>query len=282
MDKTIIRKAAEIALQSIQEAYILVDEGKCFVTANESACKIFPNLKALDKGADINRLEGFPEELLSGESGDFSLEFETAGDFHYYARVSPVLSEKDKVLGYIILIRDITESVLIAKRLEEISYTDALTGVMNRRHFMDLADAQIDRVKRQKSGGFIVIFDIDHFKEVNDEHGHLVGDKVLKEIADRINRTIRQYDVFGRYGGEEFVLFVTDISESDMREHAERMRLAICSEPMDFDEAEVTVSVSLGVASVNSAGSIYGILRKADDALFKAKEGGRNMVVFDE
>jgi diguanylate cyclase (GGDEF)-like protein len=282
MEKSIIRKAGEMALQSVQEAYILVDANNGFVFANESAYKHFPGLNSVNKGSDLSGIEDLPGELFRGEGGEFSLDFETGGGFHYNARVFPMLSDKEKHLGSVVLLRDTTESALMAKRIEEISYTDSLTGVMNRRHFMELADAQIDRVKRQKSGGFIVIFDIDHFKDVNDAHGHLVGDKVLREIADRINRTIRQYDVFGRYGGEEFVLFVTDISESDMREQAERMRLAVCSEPMDFEEAEVTVSVSLGVASVNSAGSIYGILRKADDALFKAKEGGRNLVVFDE
>jgi two-component system cell cycle response regulator len=127
-----------------------------------------------------------------------------------------------------------------------------------------------------------MIFDIDHFKSVNDTYGHLVGDKVLKTLAKRVTAAVRQYDLFGRYGGEEFILYISDISPADMREHAERIRLALSTKPMEFEEATLTITASFGVASVLSAPDLDGIIKLADTALYEAKHSGRNCVRFTQ
>lgn len=164
-------------------------------------------------------------------------------------------------------------------KIEEIAYTDALTGIMNRRQFLSLAATQIERVMRQKSSAYMIIFDIDHFKEVNDTFGHLVGDKVLKCLAEKVTKAVRPYDLFGRYGGEEFIIFVSDIGLEDVQHHAERLRLAICAEPMVIEDVSLTISASFGVAPVLS-NDLDEIIRAADEALYEAKGTGRNKVVF--
>ena len=143
---------------------------------------------------------------------------------------------------------------------------------------MELASSQFERAKRTAVSSFIIMFDVDHFKNVNDTYGHIMGDKVLICIAERVQKAIRPYDLFGRYGGEEFIMLVSDINEKDIENYTERMRAAINNISMVFDQTELTVSASFGVASVTAADSLHGVINIADEALYKAKNSGRNNV----
>ena len=165
------------------------------------------------------------------------------------------------------------------RKIKKIAHTDSLTGILNRLRFMDLTSKQIERIKRTGNDSYIAIFDLDYFKSINDTYGHLIGDRVLKCTAERVNSAIRPYDLFGRYGGEEFILFISDINEADTINHTERIRTAICDTPMVFEEVKLTVSASFGVASVMSADNIKDVINLADKALYKAKHEGRNRVM---
>jgi diguanylate cyclase (GGDEF)-like protein len=149
---------------------------------------------------------------------------------------------------------------------------------MNRRQFMNLAEEQIETIKTQNINAYFIIFDIDNFKKVNDAHGHLIGDKVLVCVAERVQKVLRPYDLFGRFGGEEFTILVSDISKSDIKHYTERIRTAMDSDPMAFDEIKITISASFGVAPV-SKDNLDTIIHIADEALYKAKNAGRNRVV---
>ena len=271
----IIPKAKDLALQSIEEAFILVDREKNFLHANEAAAALLPTLKL--KG----QFQDWPFEMQTDENGKMStpVKFSMSENHYYNANISSLIGDNNKLMGYIIIIQDITESVLFTKKLEEIANTDELTEIANRRHFMELASAQFERTKRTNAESFIILFDADHFKSVNDTYGHVIGDRVLKCIAGRVREVKRPYDIFGRYGGEEFILFVTDINNEDIENYAERIRKAVCDAPMPFDETELTVCISCGVASVKSAGDLTGVIEIADEALYKAKNTGRNKVV---
>jgi len=274
--------AKEIALQSIKEAFVLVDKDKRFVHANDAAEKLLSPLTSLKKGSLIEADEGWPFMLLPDENGEIitPVEFNTEEKNYYNANISPLLGDEEILQGYIIIIQDITESVVLTKKLEEFAYTDELTGIMNRRHFMILASSQYERAIRQHSDAFIILFDIDHFKKVNDTYGHHIGDRVLRCVSDRIKDTIRPYDLFGRYGGEEFILFVYDIDHENVKNFAERLRTAICGSPMTFGEVSLTVAASFGVASMSPKGGLEYAIRIADEALYRAKAEGRNRVEF--
>ena len=280
----ILPEAKEIALRSIKEAFILVDKDKVFLHANEAAVEIIPVLGTLSKGSGPNQLRKWPFELKSDENDEIitPVKFSMPDEKHYNASISPLIGDKHELLGYIIIIQDMTESVLLTKKLEELAYSDALTGIMTRQHFMDLASGQFERAKRTNGNSFIIMFDVDRFKNVNDTYGHLVGDKVLKCVADRVQELIRPYDLFGRYGGEEFILFISDINEEDVMIQAERVRLALCDKIMAFDGAELTVSASFGVASILSEDDLTQVVKLADEALYTAKREGRNRVIKSE
>jgi len=274
----IVPRAKEIALKTIREAFVLVDMNKELIYANEAAEELLPVLKTA-KGVRADPDQMWPFRITENDEIITPIQFNMPEDKHYNANISPLLGDKQNLQGYIIIIQDVTESVRMTHKLEEIAYTDALTGINNRQHFMSLAEAQFERVKRIKNSVYIVMFDVDLFKKINDTYGHIVGDKTLRCIADRIRNTIRPYDLFGRYGGEEFILLISDISEADIKSQVERMRTKICETPMIFDELELTVSASFGVARATITDRFEDIIDNADKALYMAKGEGRNKVV---
>lgn len=176
-------------------------------------------------------------------------------------------------------------NVKLTKQLKEMAHNDPLTGIYNRRFFMELASFQMARSSRTSISSFIIIFDLDHFKRVNDTHGHLAGDKVLIEVSQRVKNAIRPYDVLGRYGGEEFIILMTDIKQIN-KENAmnaiDRIRQEICKTPVEFEGIEIPVSASFGMAYAAPENELAAAVKYADEALYQAKETGRNRVVFYE
>ena len=177
----------------------------------------------------------------------------------------------------------LAKNLNLSKRLKEIANFDSLTNIYNRRFFMELASVQIARSLRTNIDCFVIIFDLDHFKIVNDTHGHLAGDKVLKDVAQRVKNAIRPYDILGRYGGEEFIILMTDIKELKAKKvvtAVERIRQEICKAPIEFETIEIPISASFGVAYAAPVNDLATAIRYADEALYEAKETGRNRVVF--
>ena len=157
---------------------------------------------------------------------------------------------------------------------------DGLTGLPNRRSVMTTLDREIDRANRQQIPLAVGMCDIDHFKKINDTHGHLVGDAVLREVAQRINTTLRSYDTCGRYGGEEFLVLINS-AKKEATDVFNRLRQAVEGAPIIVEGISCSVTVSCGVAFVNReilSGS--NVLAAADTALYEAKSAGRNRIVF--
>lgn len=169
---------------------------------------------------------------------------------------------------------------LMAQRMRELSHTDQLTQLSNRRsvlHELEKEDARFRRTGRPFS---LVIFDVDHFKKVNDTYGHLVGDHVLRAVSSCMIREIRANDRLARYGGEEFLLLMPETDVSAAYGLAERIRLRIMSTPIQTDHGAITVTISGGISGATEPYvSIDSVIKQADDALYRAKDGGRNRVV---
>ncbi|MDR2181816.1 MAG: sensor domain-containing diguanylate cyclase [Treponema sp.] len=167
-----------------------------------------------------------------------------------------------------------------ADALEKFAYTDGLTGLYNRRHFMELALTSLEKARRFNTSCFAMILDLDFFKKVNDTYGHLAGDEVLKNASSLMKKTLRSYDLLARYGGEEFVVLVTDTDRDPVMNLAERIRESIEKNPCVYGNLRITCTVSIGVAESAPDCSITGLIDLADKALYQAKESGRNRVVF--
>ncbi|RSM40104.1 hypothetical protein DMB66_57560 [Actinoplanes sp. ATCC 53533] len=172
------------------------------------------------------------------------------------------------------------ENAELFKTVEQLALTDGLTGLFNRRHFFQLADREIATARRRASPLTALMLDIDHFKQINDGYGHPVGDQVIVTVANRLNATIRKTDLVGRYGGEEFVIFLPDTGYDGANILAERIRAAVADHPVETDAGPLTVTASIGLAPYLFTDTEPGsLLARADEALYGAKQSGRNRVV---
>jgi two-component system cell cycle response regulator len=162
-----------------------------------------------------------------------------------------------------------------------LALTDSLTGLYNRRYLMAHLDGLMARGAEAGQGPGLLMLDIDHFKRVNDTHGHAAGDAVLREVANRVARHVRGFDLVARYGGEEFVVVMPDTDLSVASMIAERLRNVVAAKPIALGDGagEIDVTVSIGIAAAREGGdSPAALLQRADKALYSAKAGGRNCV----
>jgi diguanylate cyclase (GGDEF)-like protein len=164
--------------------------------------------------------------------------------------------------------------------LEEIAITDELTKIFNRRHFFDLAENEIERAKRYNHPVSIILVDADHFKNINDSYGHLVGDQILINLANFLQENIRRIDILARYGGEEFIILMPETECKNAENSAERIRKLVETSPMTKGGIDVKITISIGIACWDGKGNMAldSLLAHADYALYQSKEYGRNRV----
>lgn len=157
---------------------------------------------------------------------------------------------------------------------------DGLTGVNNKRYLLETLEREIPRARRHGRPLTLSMFDIDHFKKINDTFGHLAGDYVLKELATLVKKRLRPDDVVGRYGGEEFALLLPETDLHGGLHIAEELRKRIAEHHFEFENERITVTVSIGVAQLGPDDDVVGFIKAADDRLYRAKRDGRNKVCY--
>ncbi len=163
--------------------------------------------------------------------------------------------------------------------LRKLAETDPLTNLLNRRAFMEAASDAMRYYQRYNRSIATLIVDIDHFKRVNDDHGHAAGDAVIRRIGELIAQTLRETDKVARFGGEEFVVLLREVSEQEAHDLAERIRLVIAESRIPFDDRELAVTVSIGCAAITDYDrDVEELIERADRALYSAKAAGRNCI----
>lgn len=177
------------------------------------------------------------------------------------------------VLGYLVIMR-------LVRRLEHLSQHDALTGLLNRRAIEQLLGREALRLQRFDKPFSLILIDIDHFKRINDRLGHAAGDRVLVEISRRLQAQAREVDRVARYGGEEFCILLPHTRHEGALQAAERLREAVCEQAVSWADMPVDVTISMGlVCADNPSETLQSLLRRADEALYRAKAEGRNRVI---
>ncbi|WP_241113895.1 GGDEF domain-containing protein [Neobacillus citreus] len=166
----------------------------------------------------------------------------------------------------------------LVKYMEKLIIVDSLTGLYNRRYFDLYMEKTIPFHQRINSPLILIMVDIDHFKKINDNYGHLCGDEALKHISDMIKRNVRTSDAYVRFGGEEFAIMLPNTDLGEGQRFAERLRKAVNQSDFTHYNEHIPISISLGV-SLYKGENVEGFIEKADKALYKAKENGRNQVV---
>ncbi|MFO7807810.1 diguanylate cyclase [Guyparkeria sp.] len=195
-----------------------------------------------------------------------------------YATIIQGLFNETK--GVVVVFREITEQLAIEEKLEHAAHHDRLTGAFNRHFFDRLVEKECARSARLGEPLSLLILDIDHFKRINDEHGHLAGDDVLKQLVSHIWERVRETDILTRWGGEEFALLLPDTSLEGARKLAESLRTSV--ETTELVEGLPKLTISLGGTRIRTDESVKASFRRADAALYKAKDSGRNRVCLAE
>jgi diguanylate cyclase (GGDEF)-like protein/PAS domain S-box-containing protein len=215
-------------------------------------------------------LEGQVEQEISLDHKD--------GKKYFLVQISPIHNQRNVLIGHIIVLVDITERKFAEMELARLARTDVLTGVTNRRYFFELAETEYQRFLRYQHALTIILFDIDHFKQVNDTYGHHAGDYVLKHFASQSQSLLRTSDVFARYGGEEFIALLMESTQESALETAERIRQEIQSLQINFEGTPIPITTSIGLAFAQPDAKLEKLIDMADKALYQSKQNGRNKV----
>lgn len=202
----------------------------------------------------------------------------------------PVKNDAGEVESVCIILFDVTDAAIYRsmhhaamKKLEMVSRVDGLTQLFNRSHWQSRLAEEFSRAGRYQAPLSLIMFDLDHFKSVNDTHGHLGGDAVLMQVAVIIKAALRDSDIAGRYGGEEFGIVLPNTNAEGARVVAERLRSTLQATPVPFEKLQISVTASLGIAEFShGVKDAEEFIANADAALYEAKEAGRNRVVIYE
>jgi len=194
-------------------------------------------------------------------------------------RVSPLRNANGEIVGAVETFSENIEKMSALSRLqelEEVAFLDSLTGIGNRR-FIETQLKRMMQEYAEHDWSFSVLFvDIDHFKKVNDTWGHDVGDEVLKMVASTLHNNLRGFDIVGRWGGEEFIVLLPNVTATVMKQVANRLRILVENSRYDGEEGKVKVTISLGAASIRPGETIDQLVKRADGALYTSKKNGRN------
>ncbi len=200
----------------------------------------------------------------------------------------PLMSSTGEVTHLCLIVYDVTDMAIHKKELERanselsvLSQTDGLTKLSNRTHWESCLQAEYKRWVRSQHASSLVMIDIDHFKKVNDSYGHLVGDEVIRHLSGVIRHHVRETDISGRYGGEEFAILLADTSADNAKNFAERLRKEVEEAVVKYNDLDIKYTISLGVAEIDVSIQNYEAwIECADAAMYRSKENGRNQVSY--
>ncbi|MFH1134836.1 MAG: diguanylate cyclase [Pseudomonadota bacterium] len=202
------------------------------------------------------------------------------GEEIFDLRIFPIPGRKKEPVGQVMVWRNITAFKQMESELLRLASTDSLTGIYNRRKVMELGEAEFSRSRRYQRRFSVLVLDLDFFKNVNDAHGHQVGDAVLQAFAQTVQTQLRENDLFGRIGGEEFCVLLHETEGVAAFAAAERIRRLVAEHPIPTAAGEIRITVSIGVASLDPADrNLEAVFHKADAALYRAKDQARDRVV---
>lgn len=278
--------AREQVFDSMIDGVVVLNDNGTIVDYNRSIRVVMPMLNHSSIGKPIQMILEEDKKLaeIIGRVEDCDYErVEDNKKEHYQVRFSAVLNKKGLKIGNIITFVNITERVEMQEKLRQHASYDGLTQVYNRTFFMEQSVHHLEELNEKGGKASLLMFDLDHFKQINDTHGHETGDMVLSQVANIVKEHLRSEDLIGRYGGEEFIVLLSDMEIGDAFIFANSLRAKISDSFVSFNDLNISVTSSFGVSFINPVlenhnESVKLAIRKADQALYAAKRNGRNNV----
>jgi diguanylate cyclase (GGDEF)-like protein len=286
-EKTIITQVTKLQEESAKKAYILFLAGPLIgkLLHLEDGTTTIGRAQDVDVSiADARISRRHLQITVDGEDVTIEDIGSTNGTYVNGKRITKsVLSDGDKIqisstTVFKFALQDKTENIF-HKELYRMAIIDPVTNIYNKRFFIERLKEEFSHAKRSKLGLGILMVDIDHFKNVNDTHGHLAGDMLLHQLAKTIKEMIRGEDILARYGGEEFVVILRGANKSGSYNLAERIRQRVASSPFDFEKSKISITISIGVSSMdegNEHPTPEDLVKDADEKLYQSKQNGRN------
>lgn len=275
--------AYSVLLDHMEDGLLVLDEQQRILDLNRAAREIlnlagkqvvglpFPSVHPAFTGLIQRQVTGQPVEVILNVN---------CRDRFFEVRLMQLDETRRSARAWLVLLRDMTEFKEHEERLQRLAITDPLTEIYNRRQFFALAEVELKRAVRSRRPFAILLLDIDHFKAVNDRYGHLAGDQVLQQTVTRFQEHLRPYDIIARYGGDEFVILLPETELPTAYEIAGRLRRCMASAAFVTQSGPVAVTTSIGVSEYDSSthSSVDGLVDRADQALYDAKQQGRDRV----
>jgi len=277
----IVPAAFDMAVETMDDALIVLDTDWGFIYCNQKAGRLYPDMRKYSGTEPIIQLPDWPDELCPAGEAEcvFSITDPSEGKtVLQHVVVEKIRGKNGAEIGVMLKFHDVTEITQMLNRLEAQAITDPLTGVYNRRHFDAVMEQHMAMSSRHNLSLGMLLLDIDHFKDVNDLHGHLAGDHVLRAMAQALSVHLRSHDILARYGGEEFVVLSVGKEEADLLLFAERLRRVIENEKFLFNGKVITITASFGAVIIKAGHSYESAMESVDKALYQAKNNGRNRV----
>lgn len=268
----VVPVARDQIIESMADAFIVCGKDFSFLDANRAARDLFPELNRLLPGETMEQVKQF--------EGESELSLQIDGEMRFYKITQTPIQQSRKNSGICIVFHDITEKENQLKRLYNKATFDPLMYIYNRATFFDLAGFMLNTAESKNHPYSLLMIDLDLFKLVNDTYGHSCGDIVLQTIALMVKGHFRKYGIVGRYGGEEIVVLLDEVSAVQAFPLVERLRADIENTVIPYQGKELRITVSIGMAD-SPAGAVHSLeemLSQADSALYEAKNNGRNRV----
>jgi diguanylate cyclase (GGDEF)-like protein len=281
----IIPLARDVIFDNLKDGVLVLDNSDRIIDYNPAIQSMVTGITKTVIGKpvyDVLREEAILLDFIRGNnSGLFELEKSRDGNINtYLGNLSPLRDWNDKTVGKIITLHDNTRTKDLLTQLENLASRDSLTNVFNRRNFEQLVLKDLTRDHPDNGNISLIMMDLDNFKQINDTYGHAAGDMVLKKVIQTCQHLLRQADIPGRYGGDEFVFFLPDTDTDSAKAIAGRLLEGITKNTYQLEGTRFSISASLGVSSSMRSGkiSLKELFRNADKAVYMAKQEGRNRV----
>ncbi len=284
-------------LSELRQFILALADGNLSAKLTRKGC-LAGGLKALQ--ANLRHLTWQTQMIASG---DFSQRVDFMGEFSQAFNAMVLQLEENHIRlqakqnEFARINRELSSEIELRNRIEDslrqseelyrkLAISDPLTGIYNRRHFYQLALTELIRVGRYHRPLVVIIFDIDHFKQINDSFGHAVGDRALCALTRLVQSSVRTVDIFARYGGEEFILLLPETDLAGGLDTADRVRCLVAQTPLDLEKIRIEITVSAGVTVLDAflapadhlSEALDQLINRADQALYEAKNTGRNKV----
>lgn len=275
--------AQDVLLDRMKDAFIVVDTKGRYLHANRAAKALFPVLQSTAMGArlDISGMIDRPAE--KGAAGVVISIGQGEAKQYYHVSQTDVF-QKDRKMCACFIFYDVTQTQNLMEEMKKQAAHDSLTGIYNHASFFDLAKCAFAEAAEKGGDAAILVADIDFFKRVNDTYGHACGDEVLRAVVKLLDRRLRQQDILGRIGGEEFGVFLADTSKEDAERVAQSLRSIVEGTELFYEGEVLRITISMGICMLDARrhNTLEELLLCADKALYRAKNSGRNKVVVYE